>query len=126
MNTMVQARSAYTDPNHSVRTPRGIEYQAFANATRRLSAAQRDEKTPFSDLAQAVYANERLWITLAADLAKDDNMLPSQLRAQLFYLAEFTGQHSRKVLRKEADLQILIDINTAIMRGLRGDGDPGR
>jgi len=41
------------------------------------------------------------------------------LRAQLVYLGEFTRAHTQKVLRGEADPAPLIDINSAIIRGLR-------
>ena len=51
--------------------------------------------------------------------------LPPALRAQLFYLYEFTDQHSRKVLAGNASIEVLVDINTAVMRGLRGETGAG-
>jgi flagellar protein FlaF len=51
--------------------------------------------------------------------------LPRALRAQIFYLAEFTRQHTSKVLRGDAEVTPLIDINTAIMQGLAGHGTAG-
>ena len=57
---------------------------------------------------------------MAIDVADNENALPQELRAQLFYLAEFTEHHSRRVLRREADVTALIDINTAVLRGLNG------
>ena len=56
---------------------------------------------------------------LAGDVADAANGLPKELRAQIFYLAEFTNQHSTLVLRGEGDVDVLVEINTAIMRGLR-------
>jgi flagellar protein FlaF len=56
---------------------------------------------------------------LAADVAEPDNGLPQELRARIFYLAEFTADHSRKVLRGGETVDALVDINTAMMRGLR-------
>ena len=47
---------------------------------------------------------------------------PAALRARLFYLYEFTAQHSRAVLDDKASVEVLADINMAVMRGLRGDG----
>jgi flagellar protein FlaF len=35
------------------------------------------------------------------------------------YLAEFTDTHSRSVLKGDADVGPLIDVNTAIMSGLQ-------
>jgi flagellar protein FlaF len=51
--------------------------------------------------------------------------LPSQLRAQLFWLAEFTETHSRKVLAGQATVAPLLEVNTAVLRGLRNDGPVG-
>ena len=63
-----------------------------------------------------------MWTALAADVADKKNALPNTLRAQIFYLAEFTEQHTRQVQRKEADVSALIEINTAILRGLNAQG----
>ena len=43
------------------------------------------------------------------------------LRAQLISLAEFVRKHSLAVLGGRAKVATLIDINTAIMKGLRGE-----
>ena len=65
----------------------------------------------------------RLWSTLALDVADPDNALPAALRAQLFYLFEFTEVHSRRLLGRDgASPDILVEINTAVLRGLRGEG----
>lgn len=100
----------------ALRSPRDIEYAAFARITARLTSAQDGE---FAKLAEALHENRKLWDVLAADVASDDNELTPQLRAQLFYLAEFSRQHGSKVLQGQATASALIDINTAIMRGLR-------
>ncbi|MGB3146865.1 MAG: flagellar biosynthesis regulator FlaF [Paracoccaceae bacterium] len=119
MNAQLMAKSAYSGAATPTRTGRGTEYEIFARVTHRLSAAK---GLGFSALAQALHDNRALWTTLAADVAVATNELPQQLRAQIFYLAEFTTQHSRKVLAGEAGLDILIEVNTAIMRGLRNQG----
>ena len=59
---------------------------------------------------------------MATQVADAKNALPQGLRAQIFYLAEFTLQHSRKALSGGASVRPLIEINTAVMRGLRGEG----
>jgi len=59
-----------------------------------------------------------MWDTLAVNVVDENNALPKSLRAQIFYLAEFTTVHSRLVLKGNADAQPLVDINTAILRGL--------
>ncbi len=122
MTALQMARTAYSTPGTPARTLRGIEYDLFARVTHRLKTSQTDGARDFSKLASALHDNRRLWTALATDVAEPGNSLPAPLRAQLFYLYEFTDQHSRKVLAGEGSVEVLIDINTAVMRGLRGEG----
>lgn len=119
MNAQNMARTAYATAAQPIRTDRGTEFEAFARVTRAMKSAETKGKTGFSELAQAVLENRRLWTIIAADVADDDNGLPQQLRAQIFSLAEFTNQHSSRVLSGKASAGTLIDINAAMMRGLR-------
>lgn len=105
-----------------MRTPRAQEYDLLARCTQKLSMAWMRRKEDFPMLATALTENLRLWSALAADVAEKGNGLPPPLRAQLFYLYEFTAGHTRSVLDGRASVEVLIDINTAVMRGLRGDG----
>lgn len=116
------AKTAYANPNQPARTARDSEYDIFARTTYRLKQASARADTDYSGLAQAVYDNRRLWRMLAADLALPGNGLPEMLRARLLYLNDFTQTHSRKVLSGVASAEVLIEINTAIMRGLRNEG----
>jgi flagellar protein FlaF len=106
-----------------VRTPRGSEYAAFERITGRLARAAEPD-APMTLRAAAVHDNRRLWTALATDLAAADNALPKGLRAQLFYLAEFSLLQSRAALRDTAALSALVDINRAVMRGLAGEAAP--
>ncbi|MDZ4093356.1 MAG: flagellar biosynthesis regulator FlaF [Paracoccaceae bacterium] len=116
------ARTAYTKLATPARSLRGIEYDLFARVTHQLKSAITTGKENFGALATALHENRQLWSVLAVDVADSENALPAPLRAQLFYLYEFTTAHSRKVLAGEASAEVLIDINTAVMRGLRGEG----
>jgi flagellar protein FlaF len=109
-------------PGTPARTPRDIEYDIFARVTHRLKALPGAAEGRRADLAAALHANRQLWTALAADVASPGNALAPELRARLFYLYEFTERHSRKVLAGEATVEVLIDINTSVMRGLRGEG----
>lgn len=120
MNTMQLARSAYGRPDAPARNQRTVEYDLFAQKTRSLATAWQARETDHVGLAQALYDNGMLWRTLAVDVAEPGNALPAPLRARLFYLYEFTRAHSQKVLDGEGSAEVLIDINTAVMRGLRG------
>lgn len=122
MNNVALARTAYSDATAPIRTERSTEYQIFAQITHRLSSASSENIEGFINLAEAIHDNRRLWTILASDVSDKDNGLSPQLRAQIFYLAEFTETHSRKALAKEASVDALIEVNTAIMRGLRTIG----
>jgi len=118
MNTAALAQSAYAKATVIAPEPRDVEYRAFARVTRKLSE-ETDGPDAFPRLATALNENMTLWSTLAQLVADPNNQLPDQLRAQIVYLAEFTQQHTRKVLAGDATTGVLVEINTAIMRGLR-------
>ncbi len=118
MDTHTQARTAYGGPSPATRTPRAIEYEAFARVTHRISAAAARGRTGFPDLAAALHDNRRLWTLLAGMVADSNNGLPEALRAGLFNLAAFTQRHTTQVLNGTARAEVLVDINTAVMRGL--------
>lgn len=118
MNATQQALNAYAAAGAPLRSPRQAEYQVLSTATARLAAAE--AANDFPRLAGALHDNGRLWTRLAADVADADNGLPQELRARVFWLAEFTRAHSRRVLKGEAGVQALIDVNAAVMRGLSG------
>lgn len=114
------ARLAYGRPDTELRSLRGVEYDLLARCTAALRTAQA-ETADFPALATAVDRNLRLWATLAADVAGAGNGLPQELKARLVYLYEFTATHSRAVLEGGMSPGVLVDINTAVMRGLRGE-----
>ncbi|OYU38791.1 MAG: flagellar biosynthesis regulator FlhF [Pseudorhodobacter sp. PARRP1] len=116
------ARSVYARPEAPQKTPRSLEYDLLARITKRLAQAAAARRENFPALMAALDDNLRLWSTLASDVADSGNTLPSKLRAQLFYLYEFTNLHSKAVRADKGSVEVLVDINTAVMRGLRGEG----
>ncbi len=124
MNALELAQTAYGTAAAPTRTDRGAEYEVIARITRRMKAAADEGRRGFPALAAALHDNLQLWTIFAADVAAPDNRLPADLRARIFYLFEFTQQHTPKVMASGdgADAAVLVDINTAVMRGLRGGG----
>lgn len=116
------ARAAYRRSAAPARTHRTHEYDLLARCTQQLAVAWTRRKEDFPGLATALTENLQLWSALAADVAEAGNGLPPPLRAQLFYLYEFTAGHTRAVLDNRGSVEVLVDINTAVMRGLRGEG----
>ena len=119
MNATLKAQNAYRDKAKPIRTDRDNEYDAFARITSRLKAAANRGPAGFKALAAAIYDNRRLWTVLAGDVVSKANDLPPDLQARIVYLSEFTRIHSTKVLSREASVDPLVEINTAIMKGLR-------
>lgn len=113
---------AYAQREAPTRSFRSIEYDLLAQITHRLKAAWELRSNDFPSLASALHDNQQLWSTLATDVSDPGNRLPAALRARLFYLYEFTAHHSRAVLDGSGSVEVLTDINTAVMRGLRGQG----
>lgn len=116
------ARQAYEQADAPTRTTRDTEYEVISKVTGRLKAAAERKDSDFADLAKALHDNRRLWTILAADVADPANLLPEDLRARIFYLAEFTRHHSSRVLAKKGTVEPLIEINLAVLRGLRQAG----
>ncbi|MEM6661969.1 MAG: flagellar biosynthesis regulator FlaF [Pseudomonadota bacterium] len=118
MSAYPALQTGYMGGSRAMGTPREIEYHLFSQVTGRLRQTSQDG-VPFSELAEALVDNQTLWRTIATDVADESNGLPEKLRAQLFYLFEFTNAHTSKVLQRQADVTPLIEVNTTIMGGLR-------
>ena len=120
MNATNLARRAYAPTAAPTRTARSAEYDVIARITFRLKKAI-EQKSQVA-LAAALHENRSLWSTLAIDVADSMNLLPADLRAQIFYLAEFTHHYSSKVLSEQLSAIPLLEVNTAILRGLKQEG----
>lgn len=105
--------------NHVIRTPRDNEYSAFSRVTAMLRRAA--EAGSRADEIEAVGKNNELWTILAADLSNASNGLPEDLRARLLSLALFSLRHGHAVLARKLSTQPLVEVNLAIMQGLRGE-----
>ena len=121
MNAIELARQAYAPSSFPIQSERRVEAQVIGKITSRLRGAAELKKANFAAFAEALHENRKLWAAFAAGIIDDDNGLPNILRAQIFYLAEFTELHSAKVLKGEEDVTALIEINKSVMRGLNSE-----
>ncbi len=119
MNVVERAQDGYGQNAVHMKSPRDAEYEAIAKISHRLRAAAQNRKSNFPAFVFALHENNRLWTTLATDVAQPDNELPRELRARLFWLAEFTNSEARKILSGGGDIAVLIEINAAVLQGLR-------
>lgn len=122
MSFATMAQRAYSSNIQTVSTPRSVEFQVIGRITHRLKKAVKTNNRVA--LIEAMHENRILWNALAADVASSNNQLPDDLRARILYLADFTAQHTRKVLRNEDSPVPLLEINAAILGGLQTEGIP--
>lgn len=118
MNLVERAREGYGRQSLPVRSHRASEYEAIAKISHRLRNAAEKRMSDYPAFVKAIHDNRKLWTILATDVAQAENGLPDGLRGRIFWLAEFTDAESRRVLRGEGDVGILIEINAAILQGL--------
>ncbi|MCK9993842.1 MAG: flagellar biosynthesis activator protein FlaF [Alphaproteobacteria bacterium] len=109
--------NAYQRTLKTTENPRNTEYRLFAEITRDLLEAQRRGVID-AKLMEAIDRNRKLWVTLAADCADDNNLLPKETRAAIISLSIWVHKYSREVTRKGEDIGALIDVNRNIMKGL--------
>ena len=109
--------NAYQQSQWKTEDPRQTEYRLFARVTKAMIDAQGGTQ---AELIRALAWNRRLWITLEADCAQDDNKLPVTIRAGIISLALWVQRHTRMVLKGVADIEPLIVVNRSIMEGLAG------
>lgn len=111
-------------------TPRALEYTAFSHATSALSRIAREVPNQSSPAAltdhcakrlDALHRNLMLWTVVFAAVADPGNKLPKGLCVQIAELAQFVSRYTDEARKTDVDLEPLIDVNLAIMRGLRGD-----
>jgi len=119
MDLAAKAADGYRAVQLHTESARSIEAKLFAEITAELVRARRAGAPGFRELTAALHRNRTLWDALVADLALEGNALPSPLKAQLIQLGHFVRQFTARVLKGE-DVQALIDVNNAILQGLRG------
>ena len=123
--------AAYAGMRDATLTPRQAEYRVFARVTHRLAeaAAESEAGVPLAHppLIEALHDNWRLWLSLAADLSGEANGLPEDLRARLLSLAAYverrTGEARAPQGQAVAAANELVELNTAIMKGLRSQAE---
>lgn len=106
---------AYTVAQNATENPRSTEYRLFAQVTRALM-----EMDPALDASghAALHWNRSLWIALQKDLADEANGLPDTLKAGLISLAIWVDKHTSKVIKGEATVGPLVEVNRSVMTGL--------
>ncbi|WP_207477335.1 flagellar biosynthesis regulator FlaF [Arenibaculum pallidiluteum] len=111
--------AAYQQTIAETEDPRAMEYRVFLKVTLELEK-HLGSGSVTEALKTALARNMELWSALRADLMDEDNLLPESLRAGLISLAFSVDRHTPRIIAGKSDVRLLIDINRAIMQGLRG------
>ena len=121
----VLALKAYEKTAKSTGTPRSVEYQVFSRLTSALTKAEENKAENYFSYVTALSRNLEFWMIIGADVSSPENQLPKELRSQIFYLFEFTQQHTQRILNGDKTLNAapLIEINTNVMNGLVAQQD---
>jgi flagellar biosynthesis activator protein FlaF len=110
---------AYQSTLRVTEPPRATEYRLFGVVTGALIDAQKNGAKGGS-LAETIDWNRKLWRTLATDCLDDRNQLPQDVRAKIVSISLWVGKYSKQVMRKDAPVTPLIEVNRSIMQGLQG------
>lgn len=122
MSATSQALRGYAENAVSTRSDRRAEYEVIGRVTQELRDSALNQKADFPAFVSALHKNQRLWTALVVDIMDAKNPIPNELKARIVYLAEFTNHHSRQVLKKKASIMPLLEINMAVLRGLKKEG----
>lgn len=123
MTAQQLAQKNYLNSQRELASDKAVELRVFASITSRMRAADIDEIGGMSKLAEALFDNVKLWNVLLVDLTNPENKLPLDLKTNIISLAEFTQKHTLKVMAGTATHDVLLDINQAMIDGLRASQD---
>ena len=113
---------AYKSTVQRADNPREAEYRLFGQVTRALMEADKLPESDFKGRMDALDWNRRMWTALATDCADPDNGLAPALKASIISLSIWVSKHTSAVMRREEDIEALIEINRIIMQGLAPQG----
>lgn len=113
---------AYQKAAQRVEAPRDLEYRLFGDVTRALMDAAKLDPADFAGRIEALDWNRRVWCALATDCASPGNSLEPQLRAQIVSLSLWVSRHTSAVMRRQEQIEPLIEVNRIIMQGLAANG----
>jgi flagellar biosynthesis activator protein FlaF len=108
----------YQRVQKAAESPRDAEYRLFAQVTAALLTAH-ETKQRGPALIDALDWNRRVWSALSTDCGQPGNGLPLAVRGQIISLGLWVSRYSSDVACGTASMDALIDVNRAIMDGLK-------
>ncbi|MEM7728182.1 MAG: flagellar biosynthesis regulator FlaF [Pseudomonadota bacterium] len=114
------AQSAYGNTGREIGSDKDVEVQVFQTAIARLRPLMGLDFKLTPTAAETLSENLKLWDTLTLDLIHPENQTADDLKAQLIGLAKFVRAHTIGLYGGNGTVDVLVDINTAVLKGLLG------
>ena len=122
MSAISTAERGYLSSVSTTRSEKRAEYEVISRITHRLRDAARQSKKDYPSYIACLNENRKLWQVMALNVTEDENRLPNELKASIFYLYQFTEAHTKKILSNNVSVMPLLEVNMAVMRGLKSEG----
>ena len=112
------SHQAYQKAATWAESPRQMDYRLFAQVTLALMEAAKSDPRDIAARVDVLDWNRRVWSALRDDCSSPENGLPGPLRASIISLAIWVSRHTSAVIRRQEQIEPLIEINRTIMQGL--------
>src|SRR3546814_12694084 len=103
-------------PPRSTRTDTLFPYTTLFRSD--LHAESRGDPRRMAQVMDALNWNNQVWDAFVEDVGTEGNLLPRELRAAIVSLGIWVTRETGLVSAGEGDIDALISVNRAIMRGL--------
>jgi flagellar protein FlaF len=123
----MNAYNEYNKAESSALDQVGLESRALIRTASALNEIKENWSTKQADLSQALDKNRLLWTVIASSMSENETPQPLDIRNNILNLALFVFQRTVSILAEPAPekLDILININMNIARGLTDQGGSG-
>jgi flagellar protein FlaF len=115
---------AYRRTIKQTAAPRDVEYRLLVQVTAALSSAKEQvagssvDPKVMKSVMDALNWNNQVWDAFVEDVGTEGNALPRELRAAIVSLGIWVSRETNAVIAGSGDIDALISVNQAIMRGL--------
>lgn len=116
-----QAKNLYQNPARATMSDRGNEADLFRQSISELRQVAASDETLNGANAEKISRNLQLWDALCVDLLSPNNELPDEIKSSLIDLGTFVRKHTLQLYAGQGTVNVLIDINVAILGGLEGN-----
>lgn len=116
------AQSVYGNTGRAIGSDRDAEVRVFQMAISKLRPLMGPDFKLTGETAEVLAENLKLWDLLTVDLADPNNGMDEPLIAQIISLGLFVRNHTLGLYAGNGSVDVLVDINTAILKGLLSQG----